>query len=807
MVLTFAAGNSVVAAQAPSGSLTVTVRDETGAVLRGVLVKVNGPGIERSIAVDLEGRAMFQSLPPGRYALTATREGFTSVSLADIMVGVAEPLTLSVTLHVSAVAENVNIIESGYRTPSASVGTKMNTELFDTPVFVNIVPGVVLQESKAVTLQDSLQFVAGITPSVLGRNDNFLTIRGFSTSGVVMKDGLSAVTDWSFPTRYDMFNVERVEVLKGPSSVLNGRASPGGALNLVTKQPQARPAFSVEQRLGSFNLKRTSADATGPLNKTKSLLYRVNVVHDDSDTYRDFNVQQRTGFDGSLLWKIGPATDVKVNGQRLSVKFQSEDGVFVSGSQIIDVPANRSSLDPRSPADEIKESHVGLEVTHKFNATWTVLDRFGTTRRESQQDNMGIINGSSAPFRADGVTIDRSMNAQWSNTVLYSNNLELQGTFTALGTRHQVLVGFDYLNDFTKYSLTSAFTALAASQAAGLQLNVFNPAYGGFDASLYTQLRDTQFNSTMSRSVFRTDSSGVYGQDLMTYRNNWHILVGGRWDDATSDRGSAVTNGLDFGPAKAAFNADGLRNDTHFSPRLGLVYQPVTWLGLFSNYTTGFHSNQALSTTQIFPPQTTKQVEGGLKAELWHNRISTTMTVFDLRKQNIRIVDPATPVAPFNYLLIGEQRSKGVEWVLSGSIASGLNIIGNYTHIPRAWVSQDRTVAQGGSLGLPLAGVNREQGSVWLSYTLPVETAGSWNLGGGAFFVYDRQGDQTSSFTVPGYTRWDAFAGYRFRSGKWTAQLNIQNLLNTKYYTAAGSRTSVIPGSPRAAILSLGVGF
>lgn len=398
---------------------------------------LTSPGLERTLAVGPEGNATFETLPPGRYLLTATREGFTPASISDIVVTTGEPGTLVVTLHVSGVAENVSIVAPGYRTSTASVGTKMNTDLFDTPIFVNVVPGAVLEESKAVSLQDALQFVAGITPNVLGRNDNFLTIRGFSTGGVVLKDGLSAVTDAGFPTRYDMFNVERVEVLKGPASVLNGRASPGGAINLVTKQPQAKSAYAVEQRLGSFNLRRTSADATGPLNTAKSLLYRVNFVYDDSDSYRDFNVQQRTGFDGTLLWRLGRATEVKVNAQRLTVKFQSEDGVFVSGNRIIDVPVSRSWLDPRNPVDEIRESRVGFEVTHKFNTNWTLLDRFGTTRRESNQDNMGIINGNTAPFRADGVTIDRSLNAQWSNTVLYSNNFELQGTFKALGARHQ----------------------------------------------------------------------------------------------------------------------------------------------------------------------------------------------------------------------------------------------------------------------------------------------------------------------------------------------------------------------------------
>ena len=697
--------------------------------------------------------------------------------------------------------------DTGYSAKRASVGTKMDAELFDTPVFVNVVPSMAIEERKTVNLQDTLQFVAGIATTNPGTSDNYFAIRGFATSGVILRDGMQSTTDKGFRTMYDMYNVERVEVLKGPASVLNGRSSPGGAINLVTKQPQADPAYSVEQRLGSFNLQRTAADATGPLNEDKSLLYRINFVYDDSDTYRDFGIQQRTGIDGSLTWHPSAATEVKIDAQYLKVKYHFDNGIVVKGDQIIDVPVDRSISDPRKPDDWVEESHLGFDLSHKFNANWSIRDRFGFTYREGFDQSLGVY--SANPFRADGVTIDRNMSTQWSDTKVVANSLELLGDFNALGARHQTLVGLDYLYDFTRYTQASLFSTLAASQAAGLGLNIFNPTYGGFSSALFDQNSDFTLNGTKSRSVFENKNVGVYVQDLLTYGGNLHILLGGRWDVAKTGRGNGNSTGQDYGPATGDLNANGIRRDTAFSPRLGVLYQPLTWLGVFTSYTTAFQTNQAISATQLFPPQKSKQFEAGLKAELLDGNLSTSMTVFDLTKTNILYVDPATPTAPFNYLLRGEQRSRGLEWALNGNITSRLSVLGNITYIQKAWVSEDKTVAQGGQLGLPLPGVNRKQGSLWLSYNLPVETSGTWTVGGGSFFAYDRQSDATSTFDLPGYTRWDGFAAYKFKTGagKWTAQLNIQNIFDKKYYITASSRTAVFPGAPRTAIASLRLDF
>lgn len=283
-------------------------------------------------------------------------------------------------------------------------------------------------------------------------------------------------------------------------------------------------------------------------------------------------------------------------------------------------------------------------------------------------------------------------------------------------------------------------------------------------------------------------------------------MGGGRYDWAEKGRA--------YGPSYAAAEQDlgpTIRKDDAFSPRVGILYQTWDWLSVFGNWSNSFGSNNGIDALgRPQPPETAEQFEAGIKTELFEHRLTSTLAYYHLTKQNILTPDLSTP-NPTDSIAIGEARSQGIEWDMTGKITDDISLIASYAYTD-ARVTKDNSGLQGTRLN----NVPEHSGSVWLKHDVSIiPELNGLSLGVGTYLAGQREGDADNSFQLPGYARLDTFAAYRWNLGpsRLTAQLNVRNVLDKRYYESTdpfsnvAPRLGVYPGMPLTILGSLRVEF
>jgi iron complex outermembrane receptor protein len=581
-------------------------------------------------------------------------------------------------------------------------------------------------------------------------------------------------------------NVEQVEVLKGPAAVLYGRIQPGGLVNVITKRPQAQPYYSIQQQVGSHDLYRTTVDATGPLSEDGSLLYRVNAAYQKNNSFVDFVSNKNTFVAPSLTWR--PSNRFELN---MELEYQRREyvhfgtnggGVPAIGNRPADIPRSRYIGDPSisvANPNQQNRDFIGFDWNYAINDNWNLKHRFGYT-----DVDYFIYYAAARTMNETTGILTQNLGRSFMTRTSYATNLDLTGKFSTGDIHHNVLFGIDH------YRLTQPGSGNMGSGPALQSINIFNPVYNGTGLSGFP--RSTYDNWFFLRKEHWT---GIYFQDQMKIGKKWHLLLGGRFDDASHGTGSDNVVGGTI--AKAATKVV-MRHDRAFSPRLGLLYQPMPWLSLYGNYVESFGTNNGVSATgEAFDPQQATQYEAGVKSELLDGKLTATLALFEITKTNVLTRDPANPAFS---IPIGEARSRGVEMDVTGRIDRNWSVIGNLTY-DQAEITKDNN----GNQGKILPGVPLRSGSLWVKYDTGSATDG-FSFGAGVFLRGQRQGDTPNTFQLPGYGRVDALLAYRFKgfgAKVSTAQLNVQNLFDKTYFDHSGGRLNSYYGEPRTIMGSL----
>lgn len=695
----------------------------------------------------------------------------------------------------------LGLAERSYRVDTAFTATKTDIPLMETPVSVQVVPKAVMEDQKTTRIKDALENVSGVRPQPsLGLGNGFI-IRGFR-NGLVYRNGLLANSS-GFLSEFDTANLESVEVLKGPASVLFGRSEPGGLINITTKRPLDMPYYSLEQQFGSFDFYRTEWDATGPITGNKSLLYRFSGSYQKNNSFRDFISNDRVMVSPSLTWRPSDAMDFNVNVEGVNQHFQADFGIPVIGKRPAPIPISRTFGDPNDPIDTLSKVHLGTTLNYRFNEDWAVHHRFLASYTHEDETFLNPTPAFDDALALDPTTgiLKRNVFFEEDNAQVYSTNLDLTGKLRLGQSKHETLLGFDYYRSFTKYHIQGFFMTPNPS----LAINIFNPAPSfGIPPSVFRDALRTVEDPTSNFSVVRDQWYGVYFQDHITLWDKLHILGGGRYDWIETGFASDGS----FAAAKAALPS---RKDQGFSPRVGILYQPWTWLGLYGHWTKSLGANNGKSATgKAFDPEKGEEFEAGVKTGLFDQRLLATMAYYHLRKLNILTRDFSTP-DPFAFIAIGEARSQGVEFDMTGRMTDNLSVIASYTYTD-AIVTKDNSGLQ----GKRLTNVPRHSGSLWLKYDVNGYAAQEgWSFGVGGVGAGQREGDVPNTFQLPGFVRMDAFAAYKMKVGptRVTAQFNIRNLLDKRYFESTdpfsnvAPRLGVYPGAPLTAIGSIRVEF
>ena len=705
--------------------------------------------------------------------------------------------TTTTTLPELVVSERAEKPEAGYSTNRATSATKTDTPIMETPASIQVVPREVIEDQNTPRVKDALENVSGVRPQPsLGTGANFI-IRGFPNGNRIYRNGLGLINGFGgLDTELDTANVENIEVLKGPAAMLYGRIEPGGLININTKRPLAQPYYSLEQQFGSYSLYRTQWDATGPLLQDRSLLYRFTGAYHNSGSFRDFSSTDRLLVNPSFTWRPTKAIELTLDVEGLDQDFKADFGIPVIGKRPAPIPISRSLDDPNTPLANLSHILLNTEFTYHLNDFWALRNRFLALYENNHSTFVNPAPAFGDALQADNRTLDRNIFYQRGSTEAYTTNLDLTGQVQVWRTRHDILVGFDFTQSYSRYHTQGDFI----NPNPALAIDIFNPGPSyGIPSSLFKSTLATSVLAPFDYSLAKIQWYGVYFQDQITLWDKLHILGGGRYDWAETGRG----RGASFSAAGDALPAS-IQHDDEFSPRVGVLYQAWPWLSVYGNWTTSFGANNGVSATgHAQPPETGEQYEAGLKTAWFDERLGTTLAFYHLTKQNILTADLSTS-DPFDSIAIGEARSRGIEFDTTGQITDSLSLIGSY-----AYTDTRVTKDSSGLQGKRLSQVPEHSGSLWVKYDFTkYHSLSGLSLGCGIYVVDRRQGDADNTFQLPGYVRLDAFASYSRKVGSAivTAQFNIRNLLDEKYYESSDAfynvapRLGVYPGAPLTAI-------
>jgi iron complex outermembrane receptor protein len=403
--------------------------------------------------------------------------------------------------------------EGGYIAPNATTGTRTDTPLRDIPQSIQVVPQQVLEDQQAIRLNEALRNVSGVRAddSFAGTIDR-INIRGF-TQDVFLRDNFRQS---QFSLR-ETANLERIEVLKGPASVLYGNLEPGGVVNLVTKKPLSEPFYSAELLVGSYGFYRPNIDLSGSLNSDKTLLYRLNAVYEGNDGFRDFDQNVERVFAAPVLtWQVGENTDLTLEFDYLNDERPFDDGLVAIGTGVADVPRDRVFQNPDA-VRTVEEFGAGYQLEHRFSENWTLRNAFR------------FLASDSFDFRLTSWIIEDSgqLDRRWrSNDDLYESyalQTNLVGEFTTGAINHTLLFGVD-LNRETR---------------VGGQRRL--PGDPSFFLNIFTQEADPISKPDLSDLTLfarnennRVDTLGIYLQDQIAFSDNLKLLLGGRFDYLTN---------------------------------------------------------------------------------------------------------------------------------------------------------------------------------------------------------------------------------------------------------------------------------
>ncbi|MEH2273826.1 MAG: TonB-dependent siderophore receptor [Nostoc sp.] len=654
-----------------------------------------------------------------------------------------------------------------YRVPDTNVGTKTDTPLRDIPQSIQVIPRQVLNDQKAQNFSDALRNTGIIGALVPGStNADIFTIRGFQQSRVILRNGLRD------PSRIDsgrtqLTNVERIEVFKGPGSVLYGQQSPGGTVNYITKQPLSDPYFAANMSVGNYDFYQPSLDISGPLNSDKTALYRLNFSYNNSGSFIDFLSSRNLLIAPVFAFRLGKNTTFKLEGEFLDQEQDSvNNGLPAVGTVLPNpngkIPLNRNVSEP-TDSNFRYSTLLNYNLEHKFNDNWALRNAFHVRFVRNNQDIFfptGLL--------SDGRTLNRiksSFNGPaLENTYVMDTNVV--GKFKTGNVEHELLIGFDLFRDF--------FASENIVREAG-SLDLFNPIYGQPLGSI----------TSTSNTKTRNDALGLYVQDQVKLFNNLKLILGGRLDFAENE----VTNFITSQTTS--------QSDSVFSPRVGIVYQPIEPVSLYASYSQSFTQNVgATFDGSLFEPSRGTQYEVGVKTDLLNNKLSATLALYQLTLSNVLTQDLAHP--SFN-IQTGEQESRGVELNVIGEILPGWNVIASYNYTYAEITNDNRY-----KVGNLLVNVPENSASLWTTYTIPKGSLQGLGGGFGMFYVGDRQGDLNNSFSVPSYLQLDAALYYR--RNNFRLALNLKNLSDVRYFTPR-SATQVYPSDPFTVVLTAGWEF
>jgi iron complex outermembrane receptor protein len=659
----------------------------------------------------------------------------------------------------------------GYVAKRSATATKTNTPVAETPQSISIIGTEQMRDQGALSIQDAMRYVSGVRSEAYGLDSrgDWALVRG--TEPVVFLNGTKQTFGYYASSRPDPFVMERIEILKGPASVLYGQSTVGGVVNLASKLPQRESQGEVQVQYGTFERKQINADATGALNADGSLLYRVVAVYRNSDTQVKYVPDDRRVIMPSITWMPNEKVewtllaDYQKDKTGSTTQFLPHAGtVLPAPNGLRDIPIDVFMSEPGFDAYDTRMKSISSMLTVDINDG--IQFRQNLRYAKSRVDYRTMY-PSFPPTLQDNGDIERVF---WVATpdlkyLTVDNQLQLQ--FGSEDFSHAVLVGADY-----QHAVTNRDTAYG--EAVGGTLNLYNPVYGRYTPE-YTLAADPQ--NTINQI-------GIYAQDQISIHQNWLLTLGVRNDSVDNK-----TRGADS------------QDDDKTTSRLALMYKTSVGIAPYVSYSESFEPLVGLDIDgDAFKPKKGEQIEVGVKYQPENGSSLYTASIYDLREKyrQVSVVDPVTQRS--GEIQRGEARVRGLELEALVAVNNNWDLVANYSYA-------DTEVLEGTigyDDGADLPSVPDHMASLWSKHRFSIAGVTGFKVGVGARYIGDSW-DGMDSLQTPSYTLFDAMLGYEFDN--WALELTGTNLEDEVYYTTCLARGDCFVGTRRTVVGSASYRF
>lgn len=670
---------------------------------------------------------------------------------------------LSVVGQGGAAPERADGPVSGYRATRSGTGTKTDTALRDSPQTINVVPRQVISDQQDLRLTDAVTNVSNVQPgsTVQGRSQNYI-IRGFSTQIFAVDGVLINPAIAFYPVERDLANAERVEVIKGPASVLYGRGDPGGVVNIVTRRPTLEPSGELTVLGGGFGLRRVQGSISSALLGSDTLAGRISFAAQEDPTFRNFgdNTNSRTFIAPAFSWTPSPDTRVYVNSEFANQHSQYDEGLIASRGR---VPLDDVSRFYGTPWSRYygEINSTTLRIEHDVNENLTLRQIIN-----GQWGVFHVFASRATGLNAAGTSVTRREATVDSTFAAVDTQSEAVLKFDTFGLAHTALLGFEYTNGFRHpYS----------QQGVLPSVSFLNPRFGAIPVPVSLQADLKQ----------KLELFGFYVQDQIALTPQLQLVVGARFDLGTQYYFNRLPTSRTIPPEQELFGA---------SPRVGLIYRPVDPLTFYASYATSFVPQTANVLNVVNPaPETGEQVEVGTRIDILPT-LTLSGAAFRITRENVAGNDPVN--TGFS-VITGQQRSQGFEADLAGEILPGWSVIGGVGFLD-ARISRDAVFP----VGNRLVGVPSFSGSLWTTYEFREGWLHGLGIGAGVSYVGQRFGDLNNTYTVGSYARVDAAAWYDFDE-RWRLSVNLRNLTDARYIEQPFNQFNNAPGAPFSVLAAI----
>lgn len=657
-----------------------------------------------------------------------------------------------------------------YRVTNTTTATKTNTPLVDVPQSITVISEKLIRDQSMQNMGDVVRYVPGVQMAQGEGHRDAPILRGNTSTADFFINGMRDDVQYY----RDLYNVEKVEVLKGPSGMIFGRGGSGGLINRVTKQANWHDSSNLNLNLGSWDGRRITGDFNHGINDTAA--FRVTGMYENSDTFRNFGHLERWAINPTMTFRLGENSTWALGYEHVEDDRVTDRGIPsllpVEGSPL---PIDSSTFfgNPDLSPTWARIDALTSSFTHEFGngAKLTNQTRIADYDKFYQNVFPGAYTAASQRVSVSGYS---NLTARKN----YLNQTDLTFSAETGSVSHEILVGAEFGRQETDNFRQTAYFLDVGPNATSHFVTVQNPIYTG-NVEFRQSASDADNHSVAKNAA-------VYIQDQIEFSPQWKAVLGVRFDRFEAD----VLN-----------NRNGIRltsADNLLSPRAGVIFKPQEDVSLYASYSIAYvpRAGEQLAsltaTNRNLEPEKFRNVELGAKWDI-NDKVSATAAVYRLNRTNVAIADPLNPP---QLMLVDGQEVNGVELGITGNITDAWQIMAGYAH------QNSEVKTPNANNGNELGQVPKNSISFWNRYDFNSQ----WGVGLGAVHQDEVFVSTDNAVTLPSFTRVDAAVFYTINDNI-KIQLNVENLLDENYYSSAHNNNNIMPGSPRAVRLGVDLSF